>query len=226
MPIDAFDVFSIESWLAGREEALTTRASNIGRLSSLFSFAERRGWIIKNPCRQLERIHIEPSVPRILSVEQCEKLMRWVQQHQPRAMAFASLALFAGVRPQETERIDWAAYKDGKVVIDAAASKVRRRRVVDLHDTARAWLEASKGSPLPMTGITRRRFLAKARALLGWTAWPQDVLRHTAASFLMAIHKDAGLVADWLGNSPGILLTHYRQLVTAEEAAAFWAIKP
>lgn len=225
-PLASFDVHAIESWMASRNEALTTRASNIGRLSALFSFGERRGWVVRNPCRQLERVHIDQQPPRILSVEQCERLMRWAQFHRPGALAFLSLALFAGVRPEETERINWNAYSDGKVVIDAAASKVRRRRVVDLHKTADEWVKASKSAPLPITRITRKRILQQARQVLGMDAWPQDVLRHTAASFLMAIHRDAGLVADWLGNSPSILLRHYRQLVTDSDAEAFWAIRP
>lgn len=222
----SFDVHTVESWLASRNEALTTRASNIGRLSALFSFGERRGWVVKNPCRQLERVHIDQKPPTILSVDQCERLMRWAQFHRPGALAFLSLGLFAGVRPEETERIDWNAYKDGKVVIDAAASKVRRRRVVNLHKTANEWVQASKAAPLPITRITRRRILHAAREVLGLERWPQDVLRHTAASYLVAVHRDAGLVADWLGNSPSILLRHYRQLVSDEDAAAFWAIRP
>src|SRR5690349_1821911 len=49
-PVSAVDVFALESWFAGRSEALATMASNIGRLSALFAFCERRGWISRNPC--------------------------------------------------------------------------------------------------------------------------------------------------------------------------------
>ena len=82
------------------------------------------------------------------------------------------------------------------------------------------------GARLPVKKATRRRYLDHAERLLGFETWPQDCLRHTAASFMIAQHRDAGFVADCLGNSPGILLRHYRELVSAEDCAAFWSISP
>lgn len=227
--IDSFDVFVIEEWLAGRNDSLSSRIGNIGRLSALFSFCMRRGWVTRNPCHQLERIRMEPVRPQILAPAQAERLMRWVQFHKPAAMAYMALTLFAGVRPEETEKLKWDAIDHaGKlVVIDASASKVRRRRIIDLHPTALEWLDAAKvEGELPMGRMKRRRMLKSARAVLGFEQWPQDVLRHSAASYMMAKYRNAGQVADWLGNSPGILLRHYREIVTAEQAAAFWNLRP
>lgn len=228
--LDSFDVFSIESWFAEKREALSTRIGNIGRLSALFSFAVRRGWISRNPCEQLERIRTEPARPKILTPEECERLMRWVQFHKPSAMAYVSLTLFCGVRPEETEKLTWDAIDEtGKViVIDACVSKVRNRRIVDLHPTALEWLKVARfcESVLPMGRMMRRRLLREARTVLGFSSWPQDILRHSAASYMMAKYRDSGRVADWLGNSPSILLRHYRELVTSESALAFWNIRP
>ena len=39
LPLSHFTVEAVERWFAERSEALTTRASNAGRLSALFSFA-------------------------------------------------------------------------------------------------------------------------------------------------------------------------------------------
>lgn len=79
---------------------------------------------------------------------------------------------------------------------------------------------------LPFSRTTRRRFIRAARSHLGFAAWPQDVLRHSAASYMLAFHRDAGRVAYWLGNSPTILMRHYCELVPAEEAERFWKIRP
>jgi hypothetical protein len=54
--------------------------------------------------------------------------------------------------------------------------------------------------------------------------WPTDLLRHTAASYLLALHKDAGKVANMLGNSPQILLSHYHDPVTEADCKAFWQL--
>ena len=63
-------------------------------------------------------------------------------------------------------------------------------------------------------------------AKLGFEAWPKDILRHTAASMLMATWEDEGKVAATLGNSPTILHAHYRELVTRAEAKRCWGIGP
>jgi len=128
------------------------------------------------------------------------------------------------------ERMEWAAVnlERAVVTVDAAASKVRRRRHVPLEPAAVELLsEAYRlGSTLPLSSGTRRTLCDRMRGVMGWNEWPQDVLRHTAASHLVALHQDVARVALVLGNSPGVLLTHYRNLVTPEECAEFWMIKP
>jgi len=148
-------------------------------------------------------------------------------------MAYYALALYAGVRPDELSRITWASVKfenDGSaiVIIDAAASKVRRRRIVELEPTAVEWLRKATESNgrLPVTISTRRRYHRQAAKVLGFESWPQDCLRHTAASYLLAHHRDAGKVAYQLGNSIKILETHYKGLVMRNECSEFWAFKP
>jgi len=62
------------------------------------------------------------------------------------------------------------------------------------------------------------------RGKLGFDTWPKDILRHTAASMLMATWEDEGKVAATLGNSPSILHAHYRELVARAKAERCWAI--
>ena len=71
-----------------------------------------------------------------------------------------------------------------------------------------------------------RRHSRWTRKILGWQGRPQDILRHTAASYWLAEWRDAGKVAHELGNSAGILLRHYRGVVTEEDTERFWAIRP
>ena len=56
--------------------------------------------------------------------------------------------------------------------------------------------------------------------------WHQDLVRHTAASMMLARDRDAGKVAEQLGHSPDILLRHYRELVSAEAVARYWMVSP
>lgn len=227
-PVSELDVFTLEDWFASRSESPTTMASNLGRLASLFSFCARRGWIEKNPTQFIEKPRIERAAPKILTPEQAHQLIRFVRDRKPHALPYFTLALHGGVRPEELERLTWASVDlpRGIVIVDAAASKVRRRRIVELHPVCRALLFESqgRGGRLPIGRESRRRFLGWAAELLGFETWPQDCLRHSAASYLLALHRDAAKVALWLGNSPGILGRHYLEIVRAEDAEKFWTL--
>lgn len=230
MMVDDFNVTIIEQWFANRNESLTSMSANAGRLSALFGFAVRREWIARNPVRQLERIRIDRKPPVILTPDQVQKLMTYIVEKKPNELAFFTLSIFAGVRPEELERIGWGSIdvERGMVTIDAAASKVRRRRIMDLEPNATEFirLAKAKNALLPVKRMTRRRYLEHAKRVLGFEAWPQDAARHGAASYLMALHKNAGLIADRLGNSPSILLRYYRELVHPDDAMKFWQIRP
>ena len=83
-------------------------------------------------------------------------------------------------------------------------------------------LEALAPHPGRPQGETFSRLDFAQRHALKLAAWPKDVLRHTAASYLLALHGDVGKVAMMLGNSPNILLTHYHEPVCETDCAAFW----
>jgi integrase len=226
MLLNRIGIEEIDAWRNSRQEKLSTWASNRYRLSALFSFAIRRGWINDNPCKRLESILVDHSPPKIFTVEQCRTSLNFVRQRIPRFVAWLALALFAGVRPEELDRLTWrdVDLDAGKVTIDAAASKVRRRRVTPLAPAAIAWLKF--GGDLPIPAVSRRRYIRRTRKRLGLAAWPHDVLRHTAASMMLVREQDAGKVAMWLGNSPRILLSHYHQLVPENECQEFWELFP
>ncbi|NBV22268.1 MAG: hypothetical protein EB141_12850 [Verrucomicrobia bacterium] len=215
---------TLDRWFAERKEAPRTMASNIGRLRSLFSFALRRGWITENPCDQLEKVRLDqPDAPRILTPDECRKILDTCPVN---CLPFFVLALFAGIRPEEIHALEWADIRHDLKAVLLNKGKTRKRRVVPLLPVALEWLAVcDKSLPLCPSAITVRRARRKLRAILG-ESWPQDCLRHTAASYLLSLHKDAGKVALTLGNSERILLRHYHNLVSEESTAQFFNLKP
>jgi site-specific recombinase XerC len=230
LPVAKVTASEIEEWIAGKYENLHSRSTVLNRINTLFSFAVRRGHRRDNPCDRIERITIDHQAPEIMTPEDAAKLMAAVRAECPRGLAWFALALFAGIRPEECDKLIWSAVDlaRGIVQVDAAAAKVRQRRIVSLQPAAIAWLRVAQasGADLPIPNVTRRRMQRDLRGTMGWEAWPQDILRHTAASYWLAEVQDAGKVAHELGNSAGILLRHYRELVTREDASRFWAIRP
>lgn len=230
LPVASITTADLDAWFVARRESPSARASNAGRLSAMFSVALRRGWIRENPTRRLEPVRLEQRPPVILSPPQSARLLVWVRRNRPTCLAHFVLGLMVGIRPEELRAMRWSSVNldDGVVVVDAAASKVRRRRIVHLEPAALEWLTVARnrGAVLPVPPVTARRCLRALRGVLRLPAWPQDLLRHTAASYLVALRQDAGSVALELGNSPGVLLRVYRELVTRRDAARFWGLRP
>lgn len=227
--IPAVMVGDIERWLARPEWSAGTRATGINRLSSLFSFAVRRGYVKSNPVDRLDRIRLERPPPRILSPTEAQSLLDATRDIAPALLPYIILGLFAGIRPAELDRLDFAdVLPERRIVkIDAASSKVRQRRIVQLEDAAVLWLQALECPACgPIAPTQKRRKLRRIRKAMGWSEWPKDILRHSSASYWMAKEQNAAKVADWLGNSVGVLLRHYREIVTSEDSLAFWSIRP
>lgn len=229
-PIQAIGIDELEEWFTTRGELPATRASNVGRLGALFGYAVRRGWITDNPCLRIERGSIDRSPPKILSLHKTARALIHTLRHDRKFLAWLSLALLAGLRPEEADQMTWERidFDSGTATVDGVTSKIRRRRIVHLTPAALAWLRLARnaGSVLPLKFITRRRFIRRLRVALRLYRWPQDLLRHTAASHLLAHVGDSGRVARELGNSPGILLNHYAELVSRERGARFASLVP
>lgn len=226
--ISTFGLRALEDWFSEQKEKPVTKRGNIARMSVLFQFAWRRGWIKENPCFRLDRPRVDHKPPLIFAPLEVRTLLRYLQANEKRRWRLAQviLGLFAGIRPTELTRLHWSDVDlvKGIVRIDAAASKVRRRRIVPLSENAVAWLKLCAQHKKPI-GSKRGKWM-RAMQLITGLKWHPDILRHSAASYLLAKHEDVSKVSRWLGNSPEILLRHYAELVSAEDSAAFWSIVP
>lgn len=228
MPITAVNLKVIEDWYASRTETPSMRKGTIGRLSTMFSFAWRRGYVSENPCRRLERIRVDPKPPRIFSPAEAKRLLEYVCDHGRRRwrLAQVTLGLFCGIRPFELTRLHWNDVDLNRAIVrvDASASKVRQRRIVPIPENAIQWLECCQRDNKPL-GAVRWKWIGDIERGTG-LQWQNDILRHTAASYLLAKHEDCGKIARWLGNSADVLLKHYTELVSAEDCLAYWDIRP
>ncbi|MEI8289588.1 MAG: hypothetical protein WCH99_08940 [Verrucomicrobiota bacterium] len=226
-PIDQITPTEIEKRLTeiAGEQSDNSRQTWFTRVNTLFAYAKRRGLIAENPVDRLERITVDRKDPVILTVEQSRLLLKTC----PTVLRpYLILGMFAGVRPGgELMKLSWEHINLEAGTVAINFPKVRKhRRVVNLEPIA---LSLLKKHPLK-TGLvapsksTVRRWKRKARHVLGFDKWPQDILRHTAASFLIALHNDTAKIARELGNSPNILLTHYVVPVTKEDCKKFWTL--
>lgn len=198
-----------------------TRATWLSRINTLFSFAVRREYITKNPCAVIERAKIDRSPPAILTPQQAAKVIALAPtQCRPCVV----LCLYAGIRPEECHHLDWSDINLETKTVQVSHTKTRVPRIVPLEQIAVKLLSehpVKKGKLSPSMS-TIRRFKRRVRGAIGF--WKSDLLRHTAASYLMALHKDAGKVSTMFGNSSSVMLKHYHTPVSDADSAVFWAV--
>jgi integrase len=212
----------VEKWLAECEN-MYSRQTRFNRVNTLLSYAKRRDILKENPCERIDRITVDKPVPVILTVEQSRLLYEVCPAG---CRPYLVLAMFAGIRPDEVIRLDWKDInlETKTVQVDG---KTRRRRIVPLEPIAASLLSLHpvKTGPVAPSKSTVKRWQRTARHVIGYEKFPHDVLRHTAASYLIALYDDAGKVAMRLGNSVGILLTHYHNPVSKADCERFWKLE-
>jgi integrase len=225
MAITEVTTQTIEKFLS-KQKAPRSRKVVRAYLSVLFAFSVRRGYRKDNPVTRVETVSIDPNVPLVLTPAQVETLL---SNCPAPIMPYLVLATFAGLRPMEIvsryRHLNWESVNlEAKTV---AVIGKRRRRMVPLEPRAVELLSKHsdrEGPVCPPYHATTTWMREKAAPLLGWKTWPPDALRHTAASYLLALHQDCGKVSTRLGNSPDILMRHYLNLVSQEDCRAFWKI--
>ena len=218
--IDQITIQEVETWLS-RYGSASSRQTWLNRISTLFSYAVRKGYARENICNRIDRVRVDRKTPMVLTVEQSRTLL----SHCPESCKpYLILGMFAGVRPEEIMRLDWAAVSLETSTV-CVEGKTRIRRIVPLEPIAVKLLEplAKSSGRVAPSHSTVRRWKQIHRSLIGGK-WEADVLRHTAASYLLAKYGDAGKVSMMLGNSSRILLTHYHEPVTKTEMERFWKL--
>ena len=237
--MDELDASNATDFVDELRISLRTRLGYLTDLRTLFSWGMQKCFIEENPVvaampgrATRKRIMLAKRSRRreqVLSVQECRKLMRWVEENDPGLLVYPVLCLFAGLRPErEAPEIDWADVTFADITVDARIAKDGETRIIEpLTPNLVAWLKVigSSGTiSLPLRNLKRR--WERAREVLG-RDWPHDAMRHSYASYHFAMYRDAGLTAKNLGHPNATLLRKdYNNAVTHAEANAFWSIGP
>jgi site-specific recombinase XerD len=234
----------LQAWSNDPTLSARSRRHMLTKLSQLYRYAEKRGWCEKNIATYVARPDVPDGEPGFLTVEQCARLLERAPDHD--LLPYVALSLYAGIRVAELRRLTWEKVKleQGVIIIDGAVAKTKSRRIIDLNDTARAWLTiCGKRTGLVVDPINfRKRNDAMMRAAefgrpgtetkkekatsTKLEPWPDNAMRHTAATYAYALTQDAIRVAAMLGHSPDVLHRHYRGLATKADAERFFALRP
>jgi integrase len=228
----------VEAWLNSQEWAPASVGLMRRNLSVLWSFGKRRGWVTENTIlERTEAPKVRLAVPSILKPEAWKKVLKAAEEVAQRRnelgfLWWVVLGGFQGCRPREAERVSWDNVREnmGDLELSAAITKTAGRRLVPLLPAFKAFLERYR--PADATGLMvnlsaqqlrdRREEACKAAGV----EWSPDILRHSWCSYRVAEVGDAGKVAYEAGHSVAVQNKHYRELVHATEAQAWFGVRP
>lgn len=222
---------AVKAWLFSDDTiSAQTRVNHFRNLRAFFNYALSRGYVSENPLGRI-KVGAEQKAPSILTVDQCASLLTQALSYRTlELLPYVAIGLFCGVRSEELSKLEWSHVNlaTGNVTIPATIAKKRRIRIVKMPEPCKAWLVTSgsimEGLIRP-TGFAKR--FRKLVKLAGLTQWPSNALRHSAASYHYQKHGNASLTCSMLGQrSDDVLFTHYRSLVTPEDAERFFNLLP
>jgi len=258
-PAHEVTVRDVTEWLNSGGWAASTKKNYLGNASTMFAWAmlQAQGFAQINPCVgvELERRQKRGTVATLTNAQAEQLLTAALERENWRVLAFCTLGLFCGLRPESeaaSPLFTWGDIDlDNRTVrLEHQIVKAGPGRVVSLPENAVEWLRFipvtlrkgpvvllknwpetwmkfrySLGWQVATNKVQKKLALPKVEAVHG--PWPKDVLRHTYASNHLAHHHDEARLQVQMGHASRKMLNeHYLAVKTPKEAAQYWSIRP
>lgn len=226
IPISMLSTANLEDWLNKKKYKGITRKNYRTHLVSFFNFAKKHKHVSENVAEGLEVPSLDETTPKILTVSECEKLMKTAATHEPAMVPYFAVALFAGLRPAEAALLDWknVNFNTKLIKVVPETAKKRRLRFIEMSDNLIAWLAPYRQESGLLTYIRKRFDHVRRKAKVTWS---NDVLRHSYGSYHLAMHENAAKTSLEMGHrDTNLLFNHYRDVVMHQDAEKFWNIRP
>jgi integrase len=216
---------ALDKWLAGLPLGATTKNDMRRVLGTCGNWAERQSHLLKgtNPFFGMMRYKEDKAPVSIFSPEQIAALLK---NTDVTLRPYVAIGAFAGLRAAEMHRLDWNEIDldRGFITVAASKAKTRRRRLVPISDNLKEWLTPIRQTSGPICVHACAQHAAKTKC--EGFSWAKNGLRHSFISYRLAILHDTARIALEAGNSPQVIFSHYRELVTTEAAIAWFNVKP
>jgi hypothetical protein len=232
----------VDEWINSHKDwSLSTKRTQRGRFSSLWSVAVDKGWCSYNVVDRLDPINVLGTKVEIYANDTILHLFAAVMSNETTQQIIAPLVMeaFGCMRPEEVggakakatsvspfgwDDIDLQ-YARAKVRPEIA--KVGDKRVIRLQPVCVEWLEVAKKLNNPLPPVNERRLVDQCCELIGLDQWIRDGLRKCCATHLRWVYKNDYHVVKDMGNSVRIMLRHYADLHTPDFVSqAYWKITP
>jgi integrase len=228
-PLRTVTTNEIDAWLHDLDLSAQSVNNYRSRIAALFSYGLKREYVERNPVSSVDKIKLIDEAPQIFAPEQIQNLLDSAPADLLPCLALCS---FAGLRTAEMLRMEWDAIDLPRSLVNVSASnsKTANRRLIEIAPNLAEWLlpyAARSGKIYPYSQRWYHHNVDLLRKAVGLAEWPSNGLRHSFASYHLAKHRNAPLLALEMGHTtPRMIFDHYRELVAPEEADSFWNVRP
>ena len=229
-PVANVKTGEIADWLKAIKATGRNGNNYRNAVCTLFSYARERGHLTREKKTEGELLKRFKETVEEVGIYTPKEIRRVLGAAAGPVRAAIAIGAFAGLRNEEIHRLQWSDINldAGRIIVSADKAKTAQRRIVPILPNLKAWLEPLKQAEGPvgpnvehLTNFSRNISVACKAAGVGMVG---NGLRHSFASYRLASVKSADQVALEMGNSPRKLFQHYRELVTAEAATAWFNV--
>lgn len=229
----------VQAWLNQMNLSGRTKWNNLQAVGALFRFAIKQKFLPKDALEEIksvQQVKLNEGEIEIFTPSEMRELLATAR---PELVPWLAIAGFAGLRSAELQRLDWSEVNltERHIEITAKKAKTAARRLAPITDNLAAWLTPyAKASgkvtcfdswwnqlPKLVEEINSLRMKLKQADKF---VWKHNALRHSFISYRVADIQNVAQVALEAGNSPQMIFSNYRQLVTPTAAKAWFAIAP
>ena len=218
---------AIDAWLRSIGGTLRTRRNLRMSVITLFHFARDRGHLPKGDT-EADQVKRRKERGGHIGFFKPAELARLLSAAEAEAALYVALGAFTGIRSAELLRLSWSDINFDRqhITVSADKAKTATRRLVPIAPNLGQWLARYRGSSgrVFRSEKAANRSIAFAKRL--GLSWPNNVLRHSYATYRLALTADAARVALEMGTSPAMLFSNYRELADEHDAKAWFAISP
>src|SRR5262249_11409252 len=144
----------------------------------LFSYADSRGIIERNPISRTAKPKLVDSAPEIFVVDELRALLESANSVARDVLPMIAIGAFAGLREAEIQRLDWSEVDlaRGHIEVKAAKAKSARRRIVPIQPNLAAWLQPYSGMTGRVVPPGARGKVERVRRATKLARWPNNGL--------------------------------------------------
>jgi integrase len=227
-PISSIKVTEIERWLRSRDIGPRARNNIRSSIITLFHFAQKEGYLPRGRLTEADQIAKAKDFGGRIGILSPAEFGPVAGRAPDKIQLFLVLGAFAGLRSSEILRLEWMDINFRRQTITVAPEKAKTatRRLVPIQPNLMQWLQPYRTAAGALFATRRDASRAIAFAKGYQIQWPNNALRHSYATYRLAITADAPRVALEMGSSPQKLVRHYRELADEKEAEAWFSIAP